>query len=102
MTVVGQQRGQKRATQNSLGVARPVAGHDTGAERSALVEDPVVGEHRWPVVLLPGGILPAGPAYEALLTELGEDVDARASYVAGAAKFATVHGQATSQLQFSR
>ena len=31
-----------------------------------------------PVVLLPGGILPAGPAYAALLAELGEDVDARA------------------------
>jgi pimeloyl-ACP methyl ester carboxylesterase len=38
----------------------------------------VVGEHRWPVVLLPGGILPAGPAYQALLAELGDDVDARA------------------------
>jgi len=23
---------------------------------------PVVGEHRWPVILLPGGILPVGPA----------------------------------------
>jgi pimeloyl-ACP methyl ester carboxylesterase len=33
---------------------------------------------RWPIVLLPGGILPAGPAYEALLAELGDDVDARA------------------------
>jgi pimeloyl-ACP methyl ester carboxylesterase len=38
----------------------------------------VLGEHRWPVVLLPGGILPAGPAYQALLAELGEEVDARA------------------------
>lgn len=34
--------------------------------------------HPWPVVLLPGGILPAGPAYQALLAELGDDVDARA------------------------
>ena len=32
----------------------------------------------WPVVLLPGVILPAGLAYGALLTELGDDVDARA------------------------
>ncbi len=32
----------------------------------------------WPVILLPGGILPAGPAYQALLAELGDDVDARA------------------------
>lgn len=32
----------------------------------------------WPVVLLPGGILPAQPAYQALLAELGNDVDARA------------------------
>lgn len=31
----------------------------------------------WPVVLLPGGILPAQPAYQALLAELGNDVDAR-------------------------
>jgi pimeloyl-ACP methyl ester carboxylesterase len=30
------------------------------------------------VVLLPGGILPVGPAYEALLAVLGDDVDARA------------------------
>ncbi len=29
------------------------------------------------VVLLPGGVMPAGPAYGALLTELGPDVDAR-------------------------
>ena len=35
-------------------------------------------EHPWPVILLPGGILPAGPAYQALLAELGDDVDARA------------------------
>ena len=34
--------------------------------------------HPWPVILLPGGILPAGPAYAALLAELGDDVDARA------------------------
>ena len=34
--------------------------------------------HPWPVILLPGGILPAGPAYQALLAELGDDVDARA------------------------
>ena len=32
----------------------------------------------WPVILLPGGILPAQPAYEALLGELGDEVDARA------------------------
>jgi pimeloyl-ACP methyl ester carboxylesterase len=33
--------------------------------------------HRpWPVILLPGGILPARPAYEALLGELGGEVDA--------------------------
>jgi pimeloyl-ACP methyl ester carboxylesterase len=32
----------------------------------------------WPIVLLPGGILPAQPAYQALLAELGDDVDARA------------------------
>jgi pimeloyl-ACP methyl ester carboxylesterase len=31
----------------------------------------------WPVVLLPGGILPAGPAYETLLAQLGDEVDAR-------------------------
>jgi pimeloyl-ACP methyl ester carboxylesterase len=35
-------------------------------------------EHRpWPVILLPGGILPAEPAYAALLAELGSDVEAR-------------------------
>jgi pimeloyl-ACP methyl ester carboxylesterase len=35
--------------------------------------------HRpWPVILLPGGILPARPAYEALLVELGDEVDAHA------------------------
>ena len=34
--------------------------------------------HRpFPVVLLPGGILPAQPAYEALLAELGDGVNAR-------------------------
>jgi pimeloyl-ACP methyl ester carboxylesterase len=32
---------------------------------------------RWQVVLLPGVVLPATPAYAALLTELGEEVDAR-------------------------
>lgn len=32
---------------------------------------------RHPVILLPGVVLPAGLAYEALLTELGERVDAR-------------------------
>ena len=32
----------------------------------------------WPVVLLPGGVLPAQPAYQALLAALGDDVDARA------------------------
>ena len=31
----------------------------------------------WQVILLPGGVLPAGPAYGALLEELGSDVDAR-------------------------
>jgi pimeloyl-ACP methyl ester carboxylesterase len=35
-------------------------------------------ERAWPVVLLPGGILPAQSAYEALLAELGDEVDARA------------------------
>ena len=30
----------------------------------------------WPVVLLPGGVLPVQPAYEALLAELGDDADA--------------------------
>jgi pimeloyl-ACP methyl ester carboxylesterase len=35
--------------------------------------------HRpWPVILLPGGILPARNAYEALLGELGDEVDAHA------------------------
>ena len=33
---------------------------------------------RWPVVLLPGAVLPAQPAYQALLAELGDSVDARA------------------------
>ena len=33
---------------------------------------------RWQVVLLPGGVLPAGPAYAALLAELGDGIDARA------------------------
>jgi pimeloyl-ACP methyl ester carboxylesterase len=31
----------------------------------------------WPVVLLPGGVLPVGPAYGALLGELGGEIDAR-------------------------
>ena len=32
----------------------------------------------WPVVLLPGGVLPAQPAYGALLAALADDVEARA------------------------
>ena len=32
----------------------------------------------WPIVLLPGSILPAQVAYQALLAESGDDVDARA------------------------
>lgn len=32
---------------------------------------------RWQAVLLPGGLMPAAPAYAALLAELGPDVDAR-------------------------
>ena len=32
---------------------------------------------RWRVILLPGGVLPAEPAYKNLLAELGGDVDAR-------------------------
>lgn len=32
----------------------------------------------WPVVLLPGSILPAQPAYEALLGKIGDEVDAHA------------------------
>ena len=35
-------------------------------------------ERRWPVIFLPGGILPAQPAYQGLLAELGDDVVARA------------------------
>lgn len=35
-------------------------------------------QHRWPVILLPGAVLPAQLAYQALLAELGDDVDARA------------------------
>jgi pimeloyl-ACP methyl ester carboxylesterase len=35
-------------------------------------------QHPWPIILLPGGILPAQPAYQGLLAELGDDVDARA------------------------
>src|SRR5438093_10556844 len=34
-------------------------------------------DHPWQLVLLPGGVMPAGPAYGALLAELGHDVDAR-------------------------
>lgn len=34
-------------------------------------------EHPRQVVLLPGGVMPAGPAYGALLAELGPEVDAR-------------------------
>jgi pimeloyl-ACP methyl ester carboxylesterase len=34
-------------------------------------------DHPWQGVLLPGGVMPAGPAYGALLAELGHDVDAR-------------------------
>ena len=34
-------------------------------------------EPPWQVVLLPGGVMPAAPAYGALLEELGPDVDAR-------------------------
>jgi pimeloyl-ACP methyl ester carboxylesterase len=35
--------------------------------------------HRpWQVILLPGSVMPAGPAYDGLLAELGADVDARA------------------------
>lgn len=32
---------------------------------------------RWRVILLPGGVLPAEPAYQKLLAELGPEVDAR-------------------------
>jgi hypothetical protein len=32
---------------------------------------------RWRVILLPGGVLPAAPAYQNLLAELGSDADAR-------------------------
>src|SRR5512146_2353221 len=35
-------------------------------------------KHPWQVILLPGSVMPAGPAYGALLAELGTDVDARA------------------------
>ena len=38
----------------------------------------VMSRRPWQVVLLPGGVLPAGPAYGALLAELGTEVDARA------------------------
>jgi pimeloyl-ACP methyl ester carboxylesterase len=33
---------------------------------------------RWEVILLPGSVMPAGPAYDGLLAALGADVDARA------------------------
>jgi len=36
-----------------------------------------VPEHPWQVILLPGGVMPAGPAYGALLAELEPEVDAR-------------------------
>jgi pimeloyl-ACP methyl ester carboxylesterase len=36
-----------------------------------------MSERRWQVILLPGGVMPAGPAYRDLLSELGDDVDAR-------------------------
>ena len=58
--------------------ASPRSSTTNTAELGPYGGDPVVGEHRWPVVLLPGGILPAGPAYQALLAELGDGVDARA------------------------
>jgi len=35
-----------------------------------------VSADRWHVLLLPGGVMPAGPAYRALLAELGRDVEA--------------------------
>src|SRR5258705_9157555 len=38
----------------------------------------MASKQRWPVVLLPGAVLPAQPAFEALLAELGDTVDARA------------------------
>lgn len=38
----------------------------------------VLDGHRHRVILLPGGVMPAGPAYESLLAELGDAVDARA------------------------
>lgn len=38
----------------------------------------MVRDAPWPVILLPGAVLPASLAYAALLTELGGDVDARA------------------------
>ena len=34
-------------------------------------------DHPWQVILLPGGVMPAGPAYAPLLAELGREVDAR-------------------------
>jgi pimeloyl-ACP methyl ester carboxylesterase len=40
------------------------------------MEQPM-SQHPWQVILLPGGVMPAGPAYSALLAELGRDVEAR-------------------------
>ena len=34
-------------------------------------------DHPWQVILLPGGVMPAGPAYAPLLAALGPGVDAR-------------------------
>jgi pimeloyl-ACP methyl ester carboxylesterase len=47
-------------------------GWGTGLKEHSMAHEP------WPVILLPGGILPAQPAYGALLAELGDDADARA------------------------
>jgi hypothetical protein len=45
-----------------------------GSPRSA---EPMTGRDPWPVVLLPGVVLPAQLAYGALLATLGHEVDAR-------------------------
>ena len=37
----------------------------------------MIGLPPWPAIFLPGSVLPAGPAYDALLAELGSDVMAR-------------------------
>ncbi len=59
--------------------ARDAGSH--GSELSGtvrhLTRHPVARDHRWPVILLPGGILPAEPTYPAPLGELGDTVDAR-------------------------